>query len=132
MKKYILFIAAAIGSMLTVKAQEKQELIINYKLRSPQDKTNIAMEKIKSFKLSPDASEKTGKVIGEFYKDEKKLLDGAIANGVGNVEAYKAKKQKLVNDRDDKLKKIFNAEQFKTWISVIEPSLKPQRPKPAA
>jgi Tfp pilus assembly protein PilV len=130
MKKHLFFIAAALLSLTSIQAQDKQELVINYKLRTPQDKTIIAMEKLKDFKLSPDAAEKTNKVIGEFYKDEKKMLDGAIANGVSNVDAYKAKKQKLAAERDDKLKKIFTQEQYNTWVTVIEPGLR-QRPRPS-
>lgn len=89
------------------------------------------MEKLKAFKLSPDANEKTNKVLAEFYKDQQKMLDGAIKNGVGNVDAYKAKKQKLVADRDDKLKKLFTKDQFNTWITVIEPSLGSKKPTQA-
>lgn len=128
MKKHILFIALAIFSLTSAYAQEKSELIIRYQFRTPEEKTKIAMEKLKDFKLSADARDKTVKVIGEFYKDQQKMLDGAVKNGVGNVEAYKAKKLKHAADRDDKLKKLFTKEQFNTWITEIEPSLNPKRP----
>src|SRR5687768_10379653 len=101
MKKHILFLAFA---FLGISAVNGQELIIKYQFKTPEDKTKIAMEKLKDFKLSKDNSEKTNKVIGEFYKDQQKMLDGAVKNGVGNVDAYKAKKLKLAADRDEKLK----------------------------
>src|SRR6476661_8242123 len=109
MKKHILFIALAIFRLTSVKSQD---LIIKYQFKAPEEKTKAAMEKLKDFKLSGDASEKTNKVIGEFYKDQQKMLDGAVKNGVGDVNAYKAKKVKLAADRDDKLKKLFSKEQF--------------------
>lgn len=125
MKKHILFIVFALFSLTSVKAQE---LIIKYQFKTPVEKTKAAMEKLKDFKLGADASDKTNKVIGEFYKGHQKMLDAAVKNGVGNVDAYKAKKLKLAADRDDKLKKLFTKEQFNTWITVIEPSLNPKRP----
>ncbi len=66
-------------------------------------------------------------MIGEFYREQQKMLDGAVKNGVANVEAYKAKKAKLAIERDGKLKKIFSKEQFANWVTVIEPSLSPKR-----
>ena len=125
MKKSIAIIAFALFSFVTGNAQD---LIIKYQFKTPAEKTNAAMEKLKSFKLSPDANEKTAKVIGEFYKDQQKMLDKAVKEGVGDVNVYKAKKLKLAADRDDKLKKIFSKEQFNTWVTVIEPSLNPKRP----
>lgn len=122
------FIAALVFFACGANALHAQDLIIKYQFKTPEEKTKVAMEKIKALKLSNDANDKTGKVLAEFYKDQQKMLDGAIKNGVGNVEQYKAKKLKLVADRDDKLKKVFSKDQFNTWINVIEPSLQPKRP----
>ncbi|MEO5984013.1 MAG: hypothetical protein ABIP80_00830 [Ferruginibacter sp.] len=101
---------------------------MKYQFKTPEEKTRNAMEKLKIYKLLPDANDKTAKVIGEFFKEQQKMLDGAIKNGVTNVEAYKAKKAKLAVERDDKLKKIFTKEQFANWVTVIEPSLSSKRP----
>ncbi len=127
MKKHILFLLLTVCCLTHVSAQEP---IIKYQLKTPADKTTAAMEKVKELNLRTDDYEKTNKVIAEFYKDQQKMLDGAIKNGVGDVEAYKLKKQKLAGDRDEKLKKIFSKEQYDTWITVIEPSLQPKRPGP--
>jgi hypothetical protein len=128
MKKFILALVFALSGSAALQAQE---LVIKYQFKTPEEKTRLAMDKLKDFKLSPDAGEKTNKVLAEFYKDQQKMLDGAIKNGVSDVEQYKAKKLKLVADRDDKLKKVFSKEQFNTWITVIEPSLQPKRPAKA-
>jgi len=125
MKKNILIGILAFAGFLPLKAQD---LIIKYQFKTPVEKTKAAMEKLKDLKLGQDASDKANKVIGEFYKDQQKMLDGAIKNGVGNPEVYKAKKLKLVVERDDKLKKLFSKEQYNTWVTVIEPSLNPKRP----
>jgi hypothetical protein len=125
MKKILVLVVAALFSFQFVSAQD---VVVKYQLRTPGDKTKLAMEKVKSFNLSKDDNEKTDKVIGEFYKDEQKMLDAAIKNGIPDINAYKAKKVKLAEDRDDKLKKIFSKEQYKSWVEVILPSLKPQRP----
>lgn len=124
MKKFIV----ALFVLLSGTATQAQELVIKYQFKTPEEKTKLAMDKLKDLKLSNDASDKTNKVLAEFYKDQQKMLDGAIKNGVSNVDQYKAKKLKLVADRDDKLKKVFSKEQFNTWITVIEPSLQPKRP----
>lgn len=129
MKKLILAIIIFVSGTTAIQAQE---LIIKYQFRTPEEKTKLAMDKLKDLKLSNDANEKTNKVLAEFYKDQQKMLDGAVKNGVSNVEQYKAKKMKLVADRDDKLKKVFSKDQYNTWINVIEPSLQPKRPVKAA
>jgi hypothetical protein len=123
MKKFVLFLLMYAAG----QAVQSQDLIIKYQFKTPEEKTRNAMEKLKSYKLSTDAHEKTVKVIGEFYKQQQKMLDGAVKNGVANVEAYKAKKAKLALERDDKLKKIFSKEQFANWVTIIEPSLSPKR-----
>jgi len=117
-------IAAFMGSFT---AAQSQELVIKYQFKTPEEKTKVAMGKLEAFKLSPDVGNKTNKVLVEFYRVQQKMLDGAIKNGVGNVEVYKAKKLKLASERDDKLKKIFSKDQYNTWINSIEPSLNPNR-----
>ncbi len=129
MKKFFFALCLLVAGNSALQAQE---LVIKYQFKTPEEKTKLAMDKLKDFKLSPDAGEKTNKVIGEFYKDQQKMLDAAIKNGVSNVEQYKAKKLKLAADRDDKLKKLFSKDQFNTWITVIEPSLQPKRPTKAS
>ena len=128
MKKFILSLILLISGGVALKAQD---IVIKYQFKTPEEKTKIAMDKLNEFKLSADAREKTNKVLAEFYKDQQKMLDGAIKNGVSNVEQYKAKKLKLATDRDDKLKKLFSKDQFTTWMTVIEPSLQPKRPPKA-
>lgn len=125
MKKFFLSLFLFVSGGIAVQAQE---LVVKYQFRTPEEKTKLAMEKLKDFRLSADAGEKTNKVLAEFYKDQQKMLDGAIKNGVSNVDQYKVKKLKLAADRDDKLKKLFSKEQFNAWITVIEPSLQPKRP----
>ncbi len=91
--KKIFFALLAIFSISSLKAQD---LIIKYQFKTPEEKTKVAMDRLKDLKLNIDANDKASKVIGEFYKDQQKMLDGAVKNGVGNIEAYKAKKMKLV------------------------------------
>ena len=128
MKKHFIFFLAL---FLGITAVNAQDLVIKYQFKTPEEKTKVAMEKLKEFKLGNDANDKTNKVIGEYYKDQQKILDGAIKNGVGDINAYKAKKIKMAADRDDKLKKIFSKDQFTAWITVIEPSLGPKKPTSA-
>src|SRR5687767_12162733 len=106
MIKHLFYLFISFFGINAAANAQAQELVIKYQLKTPEEKTKVAMEKLTVFKLSKDANEKTHKVIAEFYKDQQKMLDGAIKNGVGNVDAYKAKKLKLAADRDDKLKKV--------------------------
>ncbi|MEO6583142.1 MAG: hypothetical protein ABIO05_02390, partial [Ferruginibacter sp.] len=73
MKKTVLFAILTFFGATNLHAQA-QELIIKYQFKTPEEKTKAAMEKVKELKLSTDAAEKTNKVIGEFYKDQQKML----------------------------------------------------------
>ncbi len=42
-------------------------------------------------------------------------------------EQMREKTEKMNADRDEKLKKIFNEQQYKKWKEEIEPNMRPQR-----
>ena len=47
--------------------------------------------------------------------------------GTPDRDQMREKSQKMMADRDEKLKKIFNEDQYKKWKDEIEPSMRPQR-----
>jgi hypothetical protein len=49
------------------------------------------------------------------------------AGGQVDREAMRAEMEKMNTDRDDKLKAVFTAEQFKKFKDVIEPTLRQRR-----
>ena len=51
-----------------------------------------------------------------------------IRSGGGGREEMMAARQKLVEERDQKLKGVLSEAQMKTWKDEIEPSMRPQRP----
>lgn len=123
MKKQILFIAilifAALGSL---NAQEARQRL------SPEERTNAAIEKMAPLNLDEEAKTKTAAVLKEFFEDQEKAMREFRESGNADRETIRAKRQELAAARDEKLKKIFTAEQMKKWLEEIEPTLRPQRP----
>jgi len=121
MKKQLLLGAFAILlSLGSVHAQEGQR-------QTPEERTKTAMEKIAVFNLDADAKSKTEVIISDYYNTAQKAMQAMRESGSTDREAMMAKRKELATERDNKLKAIFTADQFKKWQEEIEPSLRPQR-----
>ena len=70
---------------------------------------------------------KVDEIFLTFYKDSDKKME-EIRSGGGGREEMMAARQKLVEERDQKLKGVLSETQMKTWKDEIEPSMRPQRP----
>ena len=121
MKKQLLLGAFAILlSLGSVYAQDGQR-------QTPEERTKTAMEKIAVFNLDADAKSKTEVIISDYYNTAQKAMQAMRESGSTDREAMMAKRKELATERDNKLKAIFTAEQFKKWQEEIEPGLRPQR-----
>lgn len=124
MKKTILFIAVALVSVITTRAQGGG----GGQQRTPEERLKQTMERLADLKLDKDQTEKTTTVFKEFYEARQKMMEEMRAGGgQPDREAMMSKMQKMNDERDEKLKKIFKEDQYKKWKDEIEPSMRPQR-----
>ena len=125
MKKTILFIAVALVSAIGVRAQGGGG---GGQQRTPEERVKQTMERLADLKLDKDQTEKTSTVFKEYFEARQKMMEEMRAGGgTPDREQMREKGQKMMTERDEKLKKIFNEEQYKKWKDEIEPSLRPQR-----
>lgn len=122
MKKAIfLLITVVVAGIYTANAQGG-----GFQRRTPEEQLKNVKEKLVDLKLSADQTTKSDAVFLKFFKDRDKLFE-EMRSGGGDRDAMREKSQKLANDRDEELKKVFDEAQFKKWKDEIEPSLRPQR-----
>jgi periplasmic protein CpxP/Spy len=123
MKKQFLLIAMAmvvsIGSLFAQGGGGQR--------MTPEERAKSAMEKIAALNLNADQTSKTNVIITDFYTTSQKAMEEMRASGSVDREAFMAKREELSKARDNKLKEVFTADQFKKWTDEVEPSLRPQR-----
>jgi periplasmic protein CpxP/Spy len=123
-KKMLLFSAFALLGCFAVNAQGggMQRMTVP-------ERVKVVMDKLADFKLDKDKTALTDSAFTSFYTGQQKMMEDMRAGG-GQPDRDKMMegRKKLVDERDDKLKKIFTDEQFKKWKDEIEPTLRPQRP----
>lgn len=124
MKKAIfLLITVVVAGIYTANAQGGGG---GFQRRTPEEQVKSVKEKLVDLKLSTDQTTKSDAVFLKFFKDRDKLFE-EMRGGGGDRDAMREKSQKLANDRDEELKKIFDEAQFKKWKDEIEPTTRPQR-----
>ncbi|MHA4842985.1 hypothetical protein ACX0G7_02420 [Flavitalea antarctica] len=99
-----------------------------YQMPSAEERTKTTMEKLAELKLDKDQATKTDSVFVTFYRAQAKKFEEMRAGG-GEIdrEAMRAENEKMVVERDEKLKKIWSAEQFKKFKDEIEPAMRQRR-----
>ena len=97
--------------------------------RTVEERAKAAMDKIADFKLDKDKSDQADSVFTQYYRtQDAKRQEMMAAGGTPDRDKMRTEMQKMMGDRDDRLKKIFTDDQFKKWKDEIEPLLRPQRP----
>lgn len=93
--------------------------------RTVPERVKIAMDKITPA-LSLDATQQasTDSVFTDFFTAQMKMFQDARASG---ERPDRSQFQKLMEDRDSKLKGIFTADQYTKWKNEVEATLRPQR-----
>ncbi|MFN8307261.1 MAG: hypothetical protein U0T79_10825 [Ferruginibacter sp.] len=123
-KQLFLMVFAAAVSIISVNAQGGG----NFQRRTPEERLKVVHDKLDSaFKLDAAVMTKVDEIFLTFYKDSDKKME-EIRSGGGGREEMMAARQKLVEERDQKLKGVLSEAQMKTWKDEIEPSMRPQRP----
>lgn len=124
MKKAIfLLITVAIAGIYTANAQGG-----GFQPRTPEEQLKAVKEKLVDLKLTPDQTTKSDSVFVKYFRTRSKMMEEMRAGGAQpDRDAMREKSQKMMADRDDELKKIFDEGQFKKWKDEIEPSLRQRR-----
>jgi periplasmic protein CpxP/Spy len=116
--KISMFIALLFAATIGTQAQQMQR-------RTVEERVKAAMDKISdSLKLNKDQQDKTTFIFTDYYTSQDKMREDARTSG---NRPDRSVMEKMMNDRDEKLKAIFTEDQFKKFKDNIEPTLRPQR-----
>jgi hypothetical protein len=99
-------------------AQGMQRRTVPERVKTTMDKITPALN------LNATQQASTDSVFTDFYTAQMKMFQDARDSG---ERPDRSQFQKLMDDRDAKLKDIFTADQYTKWKSDVEPSLRPQR-----
>ena len=96
----------------------------NFQRRTVEERVKDVMEKVStSLSLSAEQKVKTDSAFTQYYRGADKLREAA---GEGN-RPERADFEKLMAERDEKLKAVFTADQYKKFKDEVEATLRPQR-----
>jgi periplasmic protein CpxP/Spy len=99
-----------------------------FQMPSAEERTKTTMEKLADLKLDKDQTTKTDTIFATFYRAQAKRFEEMRAGG-GEIDrdAMRAENEKMITERDEKLKKVWSADQFKKFKDEIEPALRQRR-----
>lgn len=118
--KITMFIALLIAITINANAQGMQRLTVDQRVKATMDKITTPLN------LDTAEQAKTAVVFTDFYTAQNKMREDARASG---NRPDRSVYEKMMNDRDDKLKAIFTDEQYKKYKDEVEATLRPQRPQ---
>jgi len=126
MKKLSLMLLALVALAFTVKAQPG-----GFQRRTVEERVASIHAKLDSaFKLDAAKQAEVDSAFATAYRAQDAKRQEMMSGGTRpDRETMMAEMQKITDARDEKLKTILSADQFKTWKEVIEPSMRPQRPQ---
>ncbi len=126
-KAFFFLVAVMLTGIYSVKAQGQGGG--GFQRRTVEENVKAVMEKLADLKLDKDQTAKSDTIFTEYFKARDKAMDEMRNGGGGGDRSQMREKfQKLGDDRDAKLKKVFTDAQFKKWKDEIEPSMRPRRP----
>ncbi len=114
----IAFLFAAITGAFAQQGNGMQRRTVEERVKSAMDKL------ITPLQLDQTEQDKTSAVFTDFYTTQDKMREDARASG---TRPDRSVMEKMMNDRDDKLKAIFTDDQYKKFKDQVEPTLRPQR-----
>jgi len=121
MKKAIILIVVALAGIFSAQAQGGG----GFQRRTVEERVKSVMERLEVLKLDKDQTVKTDSVFAEAYRIQDKAREDMRAGGAQpDRDQMREKMQKLNDDRDEKLKKIFTPDQFKKWKDEIQPAMR--------
>jgi hypothetical protein len=115
--KISMLIACMLFAATGIYAQSNQP-------RSVEDRVKATMEKLAPLQLDQTQMDKTTTVFTDYYTAQSKMREEARASG---NRPDRSVYEKLNNDRNEKLKAIFTADQYTKFTNEVEATLRPQR-----
>lgn len=114
--KALLFFAMLLMGTTATFAQMQQ--------RPVSERVKAVMDRLGPLALNDEQKAKTDSIFTVYYNNQQKMMEQVRASGERpNAETMR----KVTTDRDDQLKAVFTADQFKKFKNEIEESLRPQR-----
>lgn len=99
-----------------------------FQMPTVEERMKVTMEKLAELKLDKDQTTKADSIFANYYRTQNKMFEEMrAAGGQPDREKMRADREKMVGERDEKLKKVFTEDQFKKFKDEIEPALRPQR-----
>jgi uncharacterized protein YbcC (UPF0753/DUF2309 family) len=92
--------------------------------RTVEERVKSVMEKLSALNLDQSQVQKTDSVFVDYYKAQEKMREDARASG---ERPDRSVFEKMTNDRNEKLKAIFTADQITKYKNEVEATLRPQR-----
>ncbi len=117
--KITMFIAFLLAITINANSQGMQRMTVEERVKAAMDKMTTPLN------LDTAEQSKTAAVFTDFYTAQNKMREEARASG---NRPDRSVFEKMMNDRDDKLKAIFTDEQYKKYKEEVEATLRPQRP----
>lgn len=118
--KITMFIALLFAITINANSQGMQRMTVEERVKAAMDKMTTPLN------LDTAEQSKTAAVFTDFYTAQNKMREDARASG---TRPDRSVFEKMMNDRDDKLKAIFTDEQYKKYKDEVEATLRPQRPQ---
>jgi hypothetical protein len=118
--KITMFIALLFAITINANSQGMQRMTVAERVKATMDKLATPLN------LDTAEQSKTAAVFTDFYTAQTKMREDARASG---TRPDRSVFEKMMNDRDDKLKAIFTDEQYKKYKDEVEATLRPQRPQ---
>lgn len=118
-RKISLLVVALLGAIFTINAQG------GFQRPSVEERVKTTMQKLESFNLDDSKKTALDSIFTQTYKALDAKRDQVRNNTEGGEEraALREEMKKLMDERDEKLKKVFTEEQYKKWKDEIEPSM---------
>ena len=122
MKKQLLFVLFMLfAATAVVNAQGNGQ---GPQRRTVEERVKMAMEKVTpALSLDKTQETRTDSVFTEYYRAMDKIRESMQPGTPPDRSVF----EKAMTDRDEKLKVIFTADQFKKFKDEVEPSMRPQR-----
>jgi hypothetical protein len=92
--------------------------------RTVEERVKMTMDQLTpALKLDDTQQKQTDSTFSEFYRSMQKAREAMQPGTPPDRSQY----QQMMTDRDEKLKKIFTAEQFKKFKDELEPAMRQRR-----
>jgi len=117
MKKVLFSMLFLLAGMQFGMAQER------HKFKPVEEKTKDVMLQMQSLKLNDSATAKVSAIFTTFYESQQQIMRNYRNAENPDREAALTAMKKIGEDRDDSLKKILTDEQYKKYLSDIQPQI---------